>query len=222
MGKPKKQLAPAKVAMPEPSRVLEVSRLPGCTDLESIAAQCLDPQNRGASLASALAQETMGKTDLMGSVKAVRATVAASKAGDTSFSDEMLIAHAYVLDSLFGDCLRRWQANAGHNWQISQGYLNAAMKAQAQARMALETLAKIKNPATPTFIRQANMANGPQQVNNGCEPARAIQNQPNEILGGFHRGMDSGAAAEAVRSDTPVGTMAESHRAEVGGGEGKE
>lgn len=170
-GKKGKKVA-AKSDLPEPSRTMEIARQPGHTELESVAAQCLNPQYRGAILASALVTETMGKTDLMGTVKALRATVAASKAGDSSFSDEMLISHAYVLDSLFMDCIRRWSMNTGHNWQVASGYLNAALRAQAQARTALESLSKIKNPPSPTFVRQANIANGPQQVNNGL-PAHA-------------------------------------------------
>lgn len=42
-----------------------------------------------------------------------------------------------------------------------------ALKAQAQCRATLETLAEIKNPQPTAFLRQANIAYGPQQVNNG-------------------------------------------------------
>ncbi len=45
-------------------------------------------------------------------------------------------------------------------------------QAQGQCRAALETPAPIKNP-TVVFARQANIAHGPQQINNGMEPARA-------------------------------------------------
>ena len=41
-------------------------------------------------------------------------------------------------------------------------YTRLATKAQAQCRMSIETLASIKQP----IIRQTNIANGPQQVNN--------------------------------------------------------
>lgn len=43
-------------------------------------------------------------------------------------------------------------------------FTRLALKAQSQCRATLETLAVIKNP--PVFARQANIANGPQQVNN--------------------------------------------------------
>jgi hypothetical protein len=41
--------------------------------------------------------------------------------------------------------------------------LRLAFKAQGQCRSTFETLALMKNP--PVFARNANIANGPQQVN---------------------------------------------------------
>jgi hypothetical protein len=43
--------------------------------------------------------------------------------------------------------------------------MRMALKAQAQCRATLETLATIKNPSV-VFARQANIAQGPQQANN--------------------------------------------------------
>ena len=48
--------------------------------------------------------------------------------------------------------------------------MRMALKAQSQCRATLETLATIKNPPA-VFARQANIAQGPQQVNNGMMPA---------------------------------------------------
>jgi hypothetical protein len=61
------------------------------------------------------------------------------------------------------------------------------LRAQAQCRATLETLAAIKNPPT-VFARQANIANGPQQVNNTAllgdgSRVRAISDvSPTELL----------------------------------------
>jgi hypothetical protein len=63
--------------------------------------------------------------------------------------------------------LKQWEA-----------YMRMAMKAQGQCRMTLETLAAMKNPPV-VFARQANISNGPQQVNNGVAPfARASDSDP--------------------------------------------
>ena len=45
-------------------------------------------------------------------------------------------------------------------------YLRLALKAQAQCRTTVETLVEMKNPRPVAFVSQANISNGPQQVNN--------------------------------------------------------
>ena len=59
-----------------------------------------------------------------------------------------------------------------------------AYKAQNQCRMTSETLSTIKNPPV-VYAKQANIAHGPQQVNNGPSSAtRTGENEklPNELL----------------------------------------
>ena len=62
------------------------------------------------------------------------------------------------------------------------------LRAQSQCRATIETLAVIKNPQAVAFVRQANIAAGPQQVNNGMSAAhaasRALENEfePNRLL----------------------------------------
>ena len=41
-----------------------------------------------------------------------------------------------------------------------------ALRAQAQSRATWEAVAAIKNPSVFGFVKQANIAHGPQQVNN--------------------------------------------------------
>ena len=53
-------------------------------------------------------------------------------------------------------------------------YMRLALKAQGQCRATLETLATIKNPPV-VFARQANIAQGPQQVNNVVSVSRDAQ-----------------------------------------------
>lgn len=176
----------------------------------------------------------------LGYARAIKEAVKEVQGGDLSRADTMLVAQAYTLDALFCDLLNRWRMNIGNNFEVSDAYLRLALKSQSQSRATWESLGKIKSPNSPTFIRQANLANGPQQVNNVAEPSRLpdavatvldgitgrspahgqIENKPNELLGGLHRGMDSGAAAEAVGGDTPVGPLGKGHRTEDRGGEG--
>ena len=98
--------------------------------------------------------------------------------------------------------------------------MRIALKAQSQCRATVETLATIKNPPV-VFARQANIAQGPQQVNNGMMPAgepRArgkSENTPNELLEEKpHERLDTRTTSAASGTDPQLAT--------VGGGDGAE
>lgn len=80
--------------------------------------------------------------------------------------EAMLAAQAHALDAMF-TCLAQKAAanmNAGY-LQATETYMRMALKAQSQCRTTLEALSEIKNPRSPTFIKQQNVAQQ-QQVNN--------------------------------------------------------
>jgi hypothetical protein len=89
--------------------------------------------------------------------------------------------------------------------------------------MTLETLATIKNPPA-VFARQANIAQGPQQVNNnGMMPAGApragageTENAPNKLSGGSNELLpDTRTPRTAVGSDPAMATLGTFDGAEV-------
>jgi hypothetical protein len=85
---------------------------------------------------------------------------------------------AHTLNAIFNDLARK----AAKSEYINQmeSHLRLALKAQGQCRATLETLAAIKNPQPVAFVRQANIAHGPQQVNNsGAEDRRAPESPAN-------------------------------------------
>lgn len=49
----------------------------------------------------------------------------------------------------------------GEYLNATDTYLRLALKAQAQCRATLQTLAEIKNPRPVAFVKQANIAHGP-------------------------------------------------------------
>ena len=62
--------------------------------------------------------------------------------------------------------------------------MRLALKAQAQCARTVEVLAAMKNPPI-VFAKQANIAHGHQQVNNGVQPATHAGktiNSSNELL----------------------------------------
>lgn len=87
----------------------------------------------------------------------------------TSPPKATLTEHAAALDAIFTELARRGALNLGEYLSASETYLRLALKAQSQCHATLETLAEIKNPHPVAFVQQANIAHGPQQVNNGAE-----------------------------------------------------
>lgn len=119
---------------------------------------------------------------------AVDEQVAKVQAGDMSEVEGMLLSQALSLQTIYASLTRR--ATSQQYLKQYQTYLTLALKAQAQSRATLEALIELKQPRhAPTFIKQANMANGPQQVNNGAAPsvqppahAADIASAPNKLL----------------------------------------
>jgi len=107
-------------------------------------------------------------------------------AADRSLSsaEALLMSQALALNTVFGELARRAALNMGEYMDATDKYMRLALKAQGQCRATLETLAVIKNPPV-VFAKQANIAHGPQQVNNGAGLPARTENAtipPNELL----------------------------------------
>lgn len=138
------------------------------TSPEIMAAAGICAWSKGAAGADA---------NLQAAYEALVSQTAEIQAGNLKTPEAMLYGQAATLQTVFTALLRR-AANADKIPQF-QSAMSMALKAQAQCRATLEALAEIKNPRAATFVRQANIANGPQQVNNG----RAVnqEDQPKAI-----------------------------------------
>jgi hypothetical protein len=129
-----------------------------------------------------------GELDITALVDELAQQVKAVNDGDLQRPEAMLIAQAHTLEALFHELARRATLNMGEYLGAAETYMRLALKAQSQCRATLETLAAIKNPTPVAIVRQANIANGPQQVNNAPAPvaeplrAREFENRPNELL----------------------------------------
>ncbi len=95
--------------------------------------------------------------------------------------------------------------------------MRMALKAQNQCRMTLETLAALKNPRV-IVAQQTNIANGPQQVNNGppssgdsgrahacTDGNEAVQNELLEVGNGER--LDARTEGTAGRSNPEMAAM---------------
>ena len=77
-----------------------------------------------------------------------------------------------------------------------QMLMNLCFKAQNQSRATIDSLVRLKQPSNTQFIKQANIAQGHQQVNNLAEKNQIPQN---ELL------MDKYAQLDTRRTATPTG-----------------
>ena len=168
MTKPKSKPAPAPEPTPK-SRRLEIIRRPGTTEDRLIADLVAEGQATNASTALRFVQADHGELSLTDMVKALHMHGEAVNRGDLSAAERMLNSQAVALNAIFAELARRAALNMGTHLGATESYMRLALKAQSQSRATVETLAAIKNPPV-VFARQANIAHGPQQVNNGPAP----------------------------------------------------
>ena len=157
-----------------------------------------------------------GEVDLVGLIHGLQEKVNAVQDGSLLSVEAMLYGQAQALQSIFTNMARRSAMNAGEYINASETYMKLALRAQSQCRATLETLAIVKNPMP--YINQANIANGPQQVNNGTGAPTHAENsetQQNQLLEDSHGRtyLDTRAAPAAARSNPEVETVEQVHRA---------
>jgi hypothetical protein len=133
-------------------------------------------------------------------------------AGDLGRVERMLANQLLSLDALFNNLAQR--AGRQDTLKGIEVMMRLALKAQAQSRSTAETLAVIKNPMP--FIKQANISQGHQQINNGQQGARAedFQNAPNKLLEVNHGNqLDAGTTAATGRAHQGLEALGAGHRA---------
>lgn len=146
--------------------------------------------------------------------------------GDMGRVERMLVSQALTLDAIFNNMAQR--SHRQENFKGIEVLMRLALKAQAQARSTAEALALLKNPMP--YIKQANITQGHQQVNNTyagasadtgktsgqvseqsaqpCAHAGNFQNAPNKLLEEDHgKRLDVGAQAAASRTNQKLETV---------------
>lgn len=210
--------------------VLQVQRRQGVSHERQLADLATDGMVSNAMTARAFlgpSQPNLSITEMVESVKAHGERVSGN---DLAAAEQMLVAQAIALNSIFSEMARRSALNMGEYLDATDRYMRLALKAQGQCRATLETLAAIKNPPV-VFARQANIAHGPQQVNNGAAsernqwgsaPAHAREQSgitSNELLGiEDGKRVDTGAQGTASLANPRLAAMGPVNRAKVGRG----
>lgn len=154
MATAEKQKASPKVRSP----VVELHPSPQSTE-----AAVLHPNIAGAMTIEPFSKLLYGTLDFGGLVKTLEDSIVRLKQGDLSKIEANLFAQAQTLQGMFTYLSQRMLKQ--QCTEYLESCCRMALKAQDQSRRTLETLAQMKKPAV-VIAQQANITQGPQQVNN--------------------------------------------------------
>jgi hypothetical protein len=150
-----------------------------------------------------------GEVNVTELAKSLQDANRAMRDDDMTRAHSMLHAQAMTLQTIFTNLARLAAPNMTRNPAAGEALLRMALRAQAQSCKTLETLHEMKNPRPVTFVRQAAIAHGPQQVNVHPAPVESTTPRP-ELLEETHDGitrLDTRAPQAAVRADTDVAPL---------------
>ena len=167
-------------------------------------------------------------TDMMATYERMLEVGEAVNGGSLATAERLLFAQAATLNVLFAELTRRAALNMGQHLDATETYLRLALKAQAQSRATVQTLAEVKQPRSVAFVRQANIAQQ-QQVNNAApvlharteESPKPANEQSRLEAPNEWSTLDTGATAAPARGNPEVETVGAIHRAEDARGQGR-
>ena len=195
---------------------MEVKKYPDESLSDALARTVLRPTVQAANTIQQFSAANSKKIELMSLINDLVDQAKTVIGGDMQRVESMLVCQAHTLDSIFGTLANCASLNMRENYlDAFERYMRLAFKAQSQCRATLETLAMIKNPPI-VYTRQANFANGPQQVNNGV-PSHVRENeiQQTKLSGASNELLpDTGAPAVTGAINPAVEAVGEVHRAE--------
>jgi len=131
---------------------------------------------------------------------------------DRSSQEAILAAQVISTNAIYTDLALLAHSNLGKGINVFERLMRLALKAQSNCRATAEALALMQNPPT-VFAKQANISNGPQQVNNGVTQARRVargresESQPNKLLGVHGERLDTGAPSKTGRGNPVLATV---------------
>ena len=187
-----------------------------------IARGAIRPSINAAIVTQTFQGNLLGKeVDMACLVDALLENMEVIKAGDLTQLEAMLYAQATALQTMFSSLARR--AHSQDSLKQYGTHMGFALKAQAQSRATIQTLIELKFPRQVAFVKQANISQGHQQINNGTPPtekpshAREFDsNLQNELLeaphGQLSKGLDTSTPKQTKRSHSKLATVGKRDR----------
>ena len=161
-----------------------------------------------ASLAVPFFDNIFSDVTLMHIVDGAKQQIAEVQANDMTSIEAMLVSQANSLQTMFVSLGRKAVNQTGLPQYTAM--FNLALKAQAQSRATIQALVELKYPKQATFVKQANISNGNQQVNNSQTnketsaraPAHAqvIEQVHNELLNDLNKSERNYATVDNART----------------------
>ena len=193
-------------------REIKLSQKEGAT-LEQLATEyMLDPKTVGSLIVDANKSNISSQVDMECAREIIGKGMDDIKKGDLSGLEEMLYSQAVALNMMFANLSRR--AVIQTNVDIKTTLTNLCFKAQNQSRNTIQTLINLKQPSQTAFIKQANIAHGHQQINNGVAQSSPenLSNQTNELLEVQDgKWLDRGKKAKAKGVNSELEALGEIH-----------
>lgn len=152
----------------------------------------------------------------------VRQAEALQSDGDRIHQAEaMLLSQAVALQAMFIDLASRAKLQTHRDY--IQTLTGLALRAQTNCTQTLKTLGELRSPRQAVFAKQANIAHGHQQVNNGQKPVTSPTTltgahegpvEQNRLLEQDHgKWMDTGATGASGRTDSHMEAVESVNRA---------
>lgn len=184
--------------MSKKPRTLVLTQKPNQSKDEAIAEKMLKPSALSSAVIESYKDNIQGDSlDFVLALGILEQEVIKVQGGDLAKIEEMLLSQAVALELMFTSLARR--AKAQEQLLQYETHMRFALKAQNQSRATLQALIQLKQPSQTTFVKQANIAQGHQQVNNLAEKNITPQN---ELLRGDYAKLDNRRTptAEGVNS----------------------
>lgn len=190
------------------AQTLRIIKEEGKSEIRQLTELQLSPLINNAMTLQAMAVSISDKINITEAVDVMKEKSEKIIAGDLSELESTLIAQIVSLNAIFNTLARR-SANCEYLNQMETN-LRLALKAQAQCARAVEVLAAMKNPPI-VYAKQANIAQGHQQINNGNQSAThagKTKNPSNELLSeDNHATLDTRGTIETSGANQELATV---------------
>ncbi|SEQ22529.1 hypothetical protein [Nitrosomonas ureae] len=170
-----------KISLKQNTQTLYIKDDSNKSHQRKIAETHLSPAILNTIAAECFTKIAIGEVDLAEAVEVMKEKSEKIISGDLSELESTLAAQVVTLNAIF-ITLARKSTNCEYLKQV-ETHLRLALKAQAQCARTVEVLAAMKNPPI-VYVKQANIAQGHQQINNNESYAHAEKNinSANELL----------------------------------------